>query len=131
MSSIQYLGEETRITENCWLLGPDPSRPADTRFLRQYLLPNRRRPLVTVHEAVIGNDAVDQSRHFLMYARVVAVIGPCDRGLDDRTVEDSSKAAKQKRFVMGTDGIGPCDSVVAVSDWPRASAPCFAEPRPS
>ena len=53
---------------------------------------------------------------FVGYAvdpRVVAVIGPCDRGLDAGSVEDSYGAARQKHFVMGTDCIGPHDSVVA------------------
>lgn len=88
------------------------------------------RPLVAVHEAVIGNDAVDQSRRFLVESRMVAVIGPCERRLDGRRVEDSWGAARQKRFVVGADCVGPGDSVVRVSDLPGPSWPHAAEPRP-
>ncbi len=51
------------------------------------------RALVAVHEPVIGNDAVDQSRRFLVDARMVSVIGTGDRRFDGRTVEDSRGAA--------------------------------------
>ena len=47
------------------------------------------RPLVAVHKAVIGDDGVDQSGRLLVDTRVVAVVGPDDRGLDGRAVEDS------------------------------------------
>ena len=40
------------------------------------------RALVAVHEAVIGNNAVHQSRRLLVEALMVAVIGPDERGLD-------------------------------------------------
>ena len=53
------------------------------------------RTLVPIHEAVIGNDAVDQSGRFLVNARVVAVVGAGDCRLDRRTVENPGCAACQ------------------------------------
>ena len=53
------------------------------------------RALVPVHEAVIGNDAVDQSGRLLVNALVVTVVGARDRRLDRRTVENSGGAACQ------------------------------------
>ena len=77
------------------------------------------RALVAVHEAVIGNDAVDQSRRLLMEAPMIAVIGSGERGLNGRPVKDSWGAASEKRFVVGADCVGPSDSVVGLSDLPR------------
>lgn len=88
------------------------------------------RALVAVHEAVIGNDAVDQSRRLLVESGMVAVVGPGERGLDGWLVEDSRGSARQKCFVVGADRVGPGDSVVGVSDLPGPSWPYGAEPRP-
>ena len=78
---------------------------------------------------MIGDDAVDESSRLLVDADGSRDIGPGDGGLDGRTVEDSQGAAIQQGLVVGTDRVGPRDSVVVVSDWPRPSWPCVAEPR--
>ena len=62
---------------------------------RQQFHEVQSRALVPVDEAVIGNDAVDQSGRLLVDARVVAVVGAGDRRLDRRTVENPGCAACQ------------------------------------
>lgn len=90
--------------------------------LRQQLGQVEGRPLVPVHKTVVGDDPVKQRCRLLVDSSMVTVVGPGNCRLYRIRVENSRGAALPECFVVATNCIGPCDSVMCFSDLPAPSS---------
>ena len=99
--------------------------PGDQDFNKQPC-----RSLVSVDEPMIVDHAVEQSRAFVVEARMIPGIRPGERRLDQVQAANSVTTPKSQSLIMCRERIGELKAIVTLSDQPSASAHLCGVPKP-